>query len=276
MEITQIMKMLDGETAGSIGNQYAFKDNDSSILAVAHLDTVQKESHTGIVRLKNETLVFNPKLDDRLGVYTILHVLPKLGIKADILFTENEEKGKTTASYFRTEKEYNWIVEFDRRGSDAVTYDYHWKDVVEKYFETGLGSFSDISELEHLGCKAVNIGIGYYDEHSRRAYFVVEEYLSQIEKFVRFYDEHKGTRFEHKQIFDRYYESRYRMFLEYYITCKYCGSSFYDDETYCTASSIICPDCGEHIPLTDVPDFIRDMEFEDIDGNAQKQEVLEI
>lgn len=248
-EIGELMDTLGGEVLGETGDQFAFKDNNSKILAVAHLDTVQQDSHSAMAKLSGETLVFNPRLDDRLGVYTILSVLPKLGVNTDVLLTENEERGRSTAGYFQTEKKYNWIVEFDRRGDDVVTYVYDWEKVVGRFFDIGMGSFSDISELEHLGCKALNVGIGYHDEHSKRAYFVIEEYLAQIERFVGFYGKYQDKRFKHEPM-RGWYSGNYGAFEEYFLKCDSCGNSFYEDETVSVTTGCMCPHCGEHVPFT--------------------------
>lgn len=200
--IETIMEDLGGQiVTDGRGDKYAYKDNGSRILAVAHLDTVQDAPTWGVVRLEDETLVFSPQLDDRLGVYTILHILPIFGINVDILFTENEETGQSTAQDFELPegKKYNWIVEFDRCGTDAVTYDFDWENIVQKFFKVGRGSYSDIAYLEDLGCMALNVGIGYENEHSTRAYFVIESYIEQIEKFVHFHKKYKVQRFKFKK-----------------------------------------------------------------------------
>jgi len=150
-----------------------FKDNGSSILAVAHLDTVNKPGLNYSAKAKLDAeLYFNPYLDDRLGVYTILHLLPSLGINMDFLFTLGEETGNSTARIFKPNKKYNWIVEFDRRGEDVVDYSFCDLDLEARLKEAGFcmgfGSFSDICLMEGGGCKAFNVGIGYFNEHSTR------------------------------------------------------------------------------------------------------------
>lgn len=180
-----------------------FKDNHSSILAVAHLDTVNPTGlrWSGQIQL-DKNVFFSPYVDDRLGAYTILKVLPQAyDINPDILFTMDEESGSSTASLFKTEKKYNWIVEFDRRGEDVVMYDFKDEDLVKKLegvgFATGFGSMSDICKLDGLGCKAFNVGVGYEQEHSSRPFFVVPTYESQIAKFVAFYELYKDVLMPH-------------------------------------------------------------------------------
>ena len=137
-------------------------------------------------------------LDDRLGVYTILHVLPALGINVDILFTMDEESGSSTADLFDVDFQYNWIVEFDRKGEDVVCYSFKDIELTKKLesvgFEEGWGTMSDISKMQDRGCKAFNIGIGYENEHGARPWFVIETYERQIERFVEF---HKNFKEEH-------------------------------------------------------------------------------
>lgn len=186
---------LGGQTFGPPHARHVFKSNKARILMVAHLDTVQADKTFGIVRYPHETLIFNPRHDDRLGAYTILDLMPALGVNADLLFTDNEERGLTTAADFKTDKKYNWIVSFDRRGEDVVTYQYTWDAVLREYFMVGHGSFSCIGKLDHLGCQAMNVGVGYCNEHSPRAFMVLEEYVRNMARFLLFYRRYKSVRF---------------------------------------------------------------------------------
>ncbi len=48
-----------------------------------------------------------------------------MGINVDVLLTTGEEMGQSSAAYFDPgEKKYNWMFQFDRGGTDVVTYDY--------------------------------------------------------------------------------------------------------------------------------------------------------
>ena len=193
---------LKGKLVGSKNNRYAFRNNDCRILAVSHLDTVQQGVTFGTIAYPNETLVFNPRLDDRLGAYTILDLLPRIGVATDILFSDNEECGQTTAAHFKSDKKYNWIVSFDRRGEDVVTYQYTWDNVLREYFTVGHGSFSCIGRMDHLGCQAMNVGVGYQDEHSQRAFFILEEYIRNVARFLLFYRRYYNVRFPYtKQVY---------------------------------------------------------------------------
>lgn len=180
---------------------YYFKDNGSKVLAIAHLDSVQDERWARLLTTPAEKMVFSPVLDDRLGAYVILDLLPKLGIQVDVLLTTNEEYGQSTASYFEARKKYNWMFQFDRAGSDVVMYRYEnqlTKQIVEDYgFRVGKGSYSDISTLSHLGIKGFNFGVGYYDYHSRNGYCKLSETLGNIYKFALMFNDFKEVPLPH-------------------------------------------------------------------------------
>jgi len=189
-----------GIVTGKTGQKYGYIDRgpQSKILAVAHLDFVSDGrfwfEHT---KVDNKNWIVCPVLDDRLGVYTILDFLPTLGVEVDVLFTEGEETGRSTAALFHPKKDYNWVVEFDRKGTDVVTYEYDWEDKLKPYFDIGIGSYSDISDLNQLGCMCMNVGIGYHNEHTKYSFMVVEEWASQMRKFAAFYALNKNTHFKY-------------------------------------------------------------------------------
>lgn len=205
-----LFRSLHGEMRGAENAQHSIRVVPKSrILMVAHLDTVQQTNAFGVVRYPGETLVFNPKLDDRLGAYTILDLLPKLGIVEDVLLSDNEERGATTAADFKTDKKYGWIVSFDRRGEDAVTYRYTWDAVLRDYFTVGHGSFSCIDKMGGLGCQGVNIGVGYHNEHGLHAYFVLEQYIRQVARFLLFYRRYRTVRFTYENRFKQSFGRRH-------------------------------------------------------------------
>jgi len=251
------------------------KSENSKVLGVAHLDTVLTSNHFQVINKKKDTRVYNMQLDDRLGVYTLLDLLPQVGINCDILLTEGEETGNSTAQYFESGK-YNWIFSFDRRGDDAVLYSYQdnkineWeKALISSKFKIGIGSFSDIAFMEHLGVKGVNIGTGYIGEHSRNCYASMNTLLSQVQKFKNFYETNKDTKFPHseRQIHYGFRES----YWDYGLT-KY--NPYYKDDTLgcylceegvginsvngvylcdaCFASAGICQECDDIFPDTDL------------------------
>lgn len=212
-------------------DQYYFKDNGSNILAVAHLDSVCNAKFCQILYHPQGWRIYSPALDDRLGAYVILHMLPTLGIKCDILLTNNEESGNTTAQHFITKKKYNWMFSFDRMGDDVVMYCYgdeEYRKILEKSeFTYGSGSFSCIAKLQHLGCRGFNFGVGYQDYHSQYAYAKFEDTISQVAKFTQFFKKYKDTHFSYKptkaDFRDRYVDDSYE--YGYYRHGHYQGRS---------------------------------------------------
>lgn len=183
-------------TTGSKGQQWVdvdssrfnFIDNGGDILIVAHTDSV-----VGRTWVKaDKHVIASPALDNRIGVWLALCELPRYGIKADVLLTEGEETGQSTAWYFRTTKKYNWIAEFDRMGFDCALYQFGSPETREMAMSAGYtpvrGSFTDICSLEHLGTKAFNFGVCYRDYHSEHAHIFTAELQVAIEMFLYFHE----------------------------------------------------------------------------------------
>lgn len=193
-------------------------DNGSPVLGVCHLDYVEIKYHFAVADLSGTT-VFCPRLDDRLGVYLLLDVVPYLVTHPyDILLTTGEETGHSSAVHFKTDKAYDWIFELDRRGLDAVTYhaeSKEWRSALGAHnWSIGYGSYSDISSLKTTQpCCMVNFGIGYHDEHTR----VCHAFISDIEKSVRrvasFYNANFGLSYEADPY--RYQPKKYQYQYDY-------------------------------------------------------------
>lgn len=181
-----------------------FKDNQSSVLAVAHLDTVgapdARAAH--FVNTEGGPVIFSRALDDRLGAYIILDLLPNLGIQYDILLTTGEESGSSTAQFFDAPKQYDWMIEFDRGGTDVVMYQYEDREVKEMVeaagAEVGDGIFSDICYLDHLDIKGFNWGVGYRDYHGPRAHAYLDDTFDMVAQYVLFNEQNEGTYMPHE------------------------------------------------------------------------------
>lgn len=187
-------------------NFYYYKDNGSNILAVAHLDTVVRswERRTEFCETADGPICHSGALDDRLGAYIILCLLPLLGINVDVLLTVGEEQGESTAELFDPPegKQYNWMIEFDRKKNDVVMYEYDspsTKDLVRACGATvGHGSFSDICYLNHLGIKGFNWGTGYDGVyHSTRGFVYLMDTYEMVAYFMVFYEQNKDTYLQH-------------------------------------------------------------------------------
>ncbi len=183
---------------------YFFRDNGASVLAVAHLDTVGLPHQRGAHFVETEagTVVYSRALDDRLGAYIILDALPRLGVDVDVLLTVGEESGRSTASFFDAPKKYDWMIEFDRGGTDVVMYQYDDKEtrnlVRESGARVGDGIFSDICYLDHLGVKGFNWGVGYQDYHGPRAHAFLEDTWDMLDKFLIFHEYNSGIHLPHE------------------------------------------------------------------------------
>jgi hypothetical protein len=134
--------------------------------------------------------VFCPSLDDRLGVYLLSELLPLLGVKFDLLLTDGEERGCSTARWFVPPRRYNWMFSFDRAGTDVVMYQYdspaNRRLLHRAGFRVGLGSYSDIADLWFLGCAGFNFGCGYHRQHKPDCFADLGETSEMVGRFVRF------------------------------------------------------------------------------------------
>jgi hypothetical protein len=148
-------------------------------------------------------------LDDRLGVFIILHLLPQIGANVDILFTTGEESGMSTAMHFAdtvdgVKDKYNWMVEFDRRSDDLVMYEYesneYSKLAEDAGFIVGVGSYTDICDLYSLEVAGFNIGTGYYRAHSINSFAILEITARNVTKFKKLYDTNHDTKLVSKVI----------------------------------------------------------------------------
>lgn len=184
------------ETHNKVINKdgFIFAQGTFPVLLVAHLDTVHKELPQKIEYDKVMDILSSPQGiggDDRCGVYMILEIIKKYN--CSVLFCEDEEIGcigaeKFTKSDISKNLEFNYIIEFDRKGkNDAVFYDCANEEfeafITKEFFRTNWGSFSDISVIApHLGCAAVNLSCGYYNAHTKEEYVVMSEMQTNIEQ----------------------------------------------------------------------------------------------
>ena len=182
--------------------QLLFVDNGKSTLGIAHLDGTMPAQHFFFGRRRNrpgDIIIMSPFVDDRLGAYTLIDLLPQVGIECDLLFTVGEEMGMSTGEDFTPPRQYNWMFQFDRMGTDVVHYQYrndNWLTAIEKHFpEVERGLASDISKMSHMQCQGMNIGTGYHDYTGYNAWASLLELSGMVHKFKKFYDEFKDTPF---------------------------------------------------------------------------------
>lgn len=215
---------------------YYYKDNGADVLAIAHLDSVQEDGTCSIMDTSAGLIVVSGTLDDRLGAYTILELLPALGVTCDWLLTTDEELGRSTADEFITHKTYNWMFQFDRGGTDVVMYHYETPNLVDLVeasgARVGMGSFSDICMLDHLGCAGFNWGVGYRDYHGPKSHAWLEDTFRMVARFVKFYNANATTALVHDD------DARYT-----------------DDGDVLTAHVVV--DCGHEVDLYDPTSYVE-------------------
>jgi len=180
------------------GHIFLDRGPTSKVLAVAHLDSVADPDHFWM----NNEYIACPTIDNRLGAWVITHYLPVCcGIETDILLTDGEEYGASTAEEFVPPKgkQYNWMFSFDRMGVDVACYQYLGKELkaaLEPYgLEAVSGSYSDIASLDDLGCRGMNFGCAMHNYHSINAYAIVPNLEYMLRAFLTFYGDHKEDAF---------------------------------------------------------------------------------
>ena len=213
------------------------------VLAIAHIDTVLAEHW----HKDAGSVFYSPALDDRIGLYTFMWEFD--GVVFDLLLTDDEEIGRSTAQWFEAQRGYNWMVQFDRRGTDVVMYQYDTAANRERLARAGavvgLGTFSDIAYLDGLGVAGFNWGTGYHQEHTRECHVVVTEYEWTLGWFREFYRLYGQERIEHNGEVDEADLGDYDYWREY--ECEMCGRvitrSVWLDELQCWG----CEECAREL-----------------------------
>lgn len=231
-----------GEVTETNDGIYIYRRTEGAkILAVAHLDVVAQVRES--TEFYQETkYIYGGQMDDRLGVHLLLDVLPTWGLKYDLLLTENEEVGRSTARHFKLPEgvEYNWMFELDRMGANAVMYQYHtteYSKMLEDYgFKTGIGSCTDIKYLEGLGIFGVNFGIAYYSPHQVKSYVDTAELEETIlPMIVKFIGDRKDEKLVHvPKVTTSYGASNASYGGHNTVYDRFGGGDDYDDEAYWT------------------------------------------
>jgi hypothetical protein len=221
---------------GSIGKgdkEHTFIDNGADVLAVAHLDTVQRLSG---LKYRKGNKIWAHGLDDRLGAFTIFHLLP---YKIDILLTNYEEDGASTAQYFEFPegKEYRYCMQFDRSGNDVVTYNRDsldfLSDLVSLGAEIGTGSFTDLCYLNTDAC-CVNFGTAYYDAHGKKSWADLDDLADMVRLSTELFHLGKSYKQDSPTRAKKAWKSQYRGF-------GFHDNPMVDDTDHFTVSSDYSP-----------------------------------
>ena len=182
---------------------FIFAEGTLPICLIAHVDTVFKHQP------QEKDFLYDPKkrvlwspygtgFDDRAGIYAIIQII-KSGFKPSVIFTDGEEEGCVGSKALVKQlpdcpfKECNALIQLDRANhKDSVYYDCDNKDFesfINSYgFETDYGTYTDISILGPAWkIAAVNLSIGYLDEHTGSERLVCEwcdETIGKVESLL--------------------------------------------------------------------------------------------
>lgn len=181
-----------------ISPHYVAAKGTMPVALVAHLDTVHAISVINMYHDEKEGVLWSPEgigADDRAGVFAILEILGR-GYRPSVIFCCKEEIGGIGAGHFVLEntepfKGTKYLIELDRQGEDDSVYyrcaNPQFEQMINTYgFHTEWGSFSDISIIApSWELCAVNLSVGYYDEHSLGEAWHYRSTLKTIDKVCK-------------------------------------------------------------------------------------------
>lgn len=270
-----------GEVRQGRSGEHIFIDNHADILFVAHLDTVSPSKLFGVAELDSGMRILSRAMDDRLGAYIGNWWLPQVGIVMDVLFTDGEESGRSTADDFVTDKQYNWMCQFDRQGVETVLYEYDCPELRKLLATCGIkvghGSFTDICKLQHLGCKGINFATGYYDPHGEWANAHVPTLVNMVNQFIHFYTMYKDQYLPHAHEEKKSYQqqwgySQYRPPVTPPVTTGENKDTTKENESKAIAT--VNPTGNGH--SKDTPGHLRKNATSIIDGLIDNREMLRV
>ena len=171
---------------------FLYAKGDVPVMLLAHTDTVHKELVKTIIE-ENDKISSPEGIggDDRCGIFMIMNIVKEL--HCSVLLCDDEETGgigarKFTKSKYAKEINVNYLIEFDRKGSnDAVFYECDNKEFTgfvcdNTGFKEAYGTFSDISVIAPvLKTAAVNLSCGYYNAHTTKEYVLYDEMMDVID-----------------------------------------------------------------------------------------------
>ena len=159
---------------------YIMAEGELPICLIAHMDTVFRYLPQEFFYDNEQKVLWSPGgagFDDRAGIYAIISILD-IGYKPSIILTDKEEFGCIGAKDLIKHYPYCYfqdcraLIQLDRSNrEDCVFYNcnnHAFTNYIQQFgFQLNSGSFSDISVIAPAwGIAAVNLSIGYEDEHS--------------------------------------------------------------------------------------------------------------
>jgi hypothetical protein len=194
-----------GYTNIQYNSEYIIAEGTYPVCLIAHIDTVFDSPQI------MDNFYFDPRrkvlwgvdgsgFDDRAGVCAILEIL-KLGYRPSVIFTNKEEVGGIGSLLLIQRfpeipfSDCRCLIQLDRANkNDCVFYNCDNTDF-ENYicnfgFEYRRGTFSDISILAPAWkIAAVNLSIGYVDEHTYNERLHIDWCNNTISKVCRILDD---------------------------------------------------------------------------------------
>ena len=211
-------------------NEYILVPGDIPLMLVAHLDTVHSEPPKTICSTEGGRILMSPQGiggDDRCGVYALTRLYECSEVHHPwLLFTCNEESGCLGATAFAIDyldnklpkglENLKLIIELDRKGNNDAVYYNCGNAELEDYitcmgWKTEWGSYTDICEIAPvLEVAAVNLSIGYYNQHTKGEYINLHEVDTIIGRVMSIiFDIDELPRYEWRESKYRYTPGKY-------------------------------------------------------------------
>ena len=221
---------------------------------VSHTDTVSKSKPKSFKLV--DGVLTNPSgvlgADDRAGVYLIYEMM-KRNTNAIFILTDLEEVGGIGAGdcayndYFQDLAEHNisCLLELDRENRDhCATYGYDNGELIAVFKEAGykeeMGSYTDVVSLsEQCDIACVNLSVGYYNQHTKREYLVIEELAQTLNFVIDLPKALYGRQFEIEESYLDAYNTGFGSDYEP-LCCDICGQH---EKLYLVASMQMCDEC---------------------------------
>lgn len=256
-------------------DQFIIAEGNIPICLIAHMDTVFNKTPdiNDFIYDQEKTVLWSPYgsgFDDRTGIYIILQLVLK-GYRPHLIFTHGEERGGKGA-YAIVErfkkcpfKQCKALIQLDRAYEDDCVFyscdNEEFMNYIESFnFTTSWGTFSDISVIAPAwGIAAVNLSVGYLDEHTTSERLVCSWTDATIEKVKKILDKAGRMRYykyiprKYPQMGSYYYGQRFQISMD---SCLMCGkvltpdvkSHYISDEEfpYC-----VCDECYQKYYISD-------------------------